>query len=154
MNHSLSVIGKQLRDRLDGDMLRGLSKQDVPAAAYGGTPSKKVEGDKFSPIKTVTVQETIKRSPEVVVTTQQVRVEHTKWFDASKYEPGQPGVFEVDRVHQFDNPEIVGPRRFSYFNGKQFGPLSTNPEAAFNERFNVSSLSSSIKSFRGLKEAS
>lgn len=141
------ALAAHLRSRLDNPHIADFAKHVAAAAG------RKVEGDKFAPIKTVTVEETIKRAPEVVVSTQMVRVEHTKWFDTAKYEPGQPGVFEVDRIHQFDTPDVVGPRRFSYFNGKQFGPIATNPTSAYNERFNVSSLSGSIKAFRGLREA-
>lgn len=142
---ALSAYGAALREKLDGDMLRGLVDPRT-------IQPRKVEGDKFAPIKAVEVTEKVVEKREVT-RVDHVRVEHTKWYDTAKYEPGQPGVFEVDRVHQFDNPDIIGPRRFSYFNGKQFGPISTNPDSAYAERFNVSSLSSSIRAFRGLKEA-
>lgn len=79
-----------------------------------------------------------------------VGIATTKWFDSTKREPGQPGVFEVNAVHQFDGDDA--PRRFSYFNGKQFGPISTSVEGAYAERFNVSSLTAGITHFRGLSE--
>lgn len=79
-----------------------------------------------------------------------VGIATSKWFKTSKYEPGQPGVFEVNAVHQFDAADA--PRRFSFFNGKQFGPISTTAEGAYAERFNVSCLTAGITHFRGLSE--
>jgi len=109
-----------------------------------------VDGDVYAPVKRVEETTTVK-VPQTTTDVKHVRVEHTKWFNAETQEPGQPGVFEVDRVVQFDG-EPVGPRRFSYFNGRKFGPISTTPEQAFLERFNFSVLSASIKKFRGLSE--
>ena len=79
-----------------------------------------------------------------------VEIESTKWYNTETHGPGQPGVFEVNTVKQFDSED--SPRRFSYFNGKQFGPISSTPEGAFRERFNHSVLSAGITRFRGLKE--
>lgn len=79
---------------------------------------------------------------------QSVEIDSTKWFSAAKKEPGQPGVFEVNALSQFDTE--ASPRRFSFFNGKSFGPISSTPEGAFRERFNFSSLTSGITEFRGL----
>lgn len=139
---------------LESRAARRSIKPSYAAAEFSamGREVRKVAGDPLAPVKTVTTTEMVKRAPEAVTRTETVRVEHTKWFNADKYEPGQPGVFEVNRVHQFDG-EVPGPRRFSYFNGKKFGPISTKPESAFAERFNFSALSSSITQFRGLSEA-
>jgi hypothetical protein len=150
MNNAQSAIGKALRDKLDGDMLRGLSKEQIVATVYGGRPTPKIEGDKFAPIKVVESTVTTK-VPETTVTREVVRVEHTKWFDFSKFEPGQPGIFEVDRPHIYDG-EQQAPRRFAYWLGRRFGPISVNPDMAYRARFHPSALSESIKAFRGLKE--
>lgn len=74
----------------------------------------------------------------------------TDWHNASTKEPGQPGVFEVDPVTLDDSGEER--RRFSYFDGKKFGPLSTSVEGAYRERFNHSTLSSTITKWRGYAE--
>lgn len=79
-----------------------------------------------------------------------VDVESTDWFNAAKKEPGQPGVFEVNPVEQFENEPA--PRRFSFFNGKAYGPIEPTPEAAYSSRFGKSGLSNTITAFRGLSE--
>jgi hypothetical protein len=91
-------------------------------------------------VKTITIEHSVN---------QRVEIENTKWFDAETTEPGQPGVFEVEGVKVFDDgTEVV--RRFSYFNGKRFGPIASTPEYAHRERFNNSALV--VSKFRGLKE--
>lgn len=121
----------------------GLSVGDM-AAAYGGF----IPGDKFAPVKQVNIERVEKVTN---VDTSLARIEHTKWFDAATKIPGQPGVFEVNSVSTFDTDE-TGPRRFSYHNGRDFGPVMASPADAFAARFNKASLQSSITAFRGLSE--
>ena len=77
----------------------------------------------------------------------------TRWFSYVEEEPGQPGVFEVDPVMAYDINTESAIRRFSYFNGKQFGPTCVTPEDAFHYRFVKVRLSSSpIQAWRGLSQ--
>lgn len=99
----------------------------------------------MNPIKFVEAQETI-----VVEGIKSVEIDNTKWFDAAKKEPGQPGVFEVNPVSVFDGEDQA--RRFSYFDGKKFGPVSSTPRLAFDIRFTASTQAASIAAFRGLAE--
>lgn len=98
----------------------------------------------MNPIKVVEVEYS-----ETFSGQQRVEIENTAWFDHAKKEPGQPGVFEVDPVQQFDDGTDVI-RRFSFFNGKRFGPIASSPEAAYRERFGKTHLI--VASFRGLVE--
>ena len=80
-----------------------------------------------------------------------VPVECTDWFSYFRKEPGQPGVFEVNGKPVFDNEDC--PRRFSFFNGKAFGPIKPTPDDAYDARFEVSLFGDTIHLFRGLVEA-
>lgn len=81
----------------------------------------------------------------------EVEIESSDWFNASKKEPGQPGVYEVNALTNFDL--VVSPRRFAYFNGKAFGSIADTPSMAYACRFDKSSLGHTITAFRGLVQA-
>jgi hypothetical protein len=72
----------------------------------------------------------------------------TRWFDASTTEPGQPGAFEVDPVRLTDDPTEDPVARFSFFNGKTFGPVAHSPAAAYALRFGTARIEP--RAFRGL----
>jgi hypothetical protein len=86
-----------------------------------------------------------------------VTIESTDWFNTAKKEPGQPGVFEVNPVAEFDTvtddqETELNCRRYSYFNGKTFGPIASSVQRAFESRFEKSALGHTITAFRGLVE--
>jgi hypothetical protein len=91
-----------------------------------------------------------KQVEQTILRTERVEIASTKWFNAETHEPGQPGVFEVNPVPQYDTAE--GDQRFSFFNGKSFGPVSPSTQGAYNARFEKSKLGSTITQFRGLVE--
>lgn len=139
----------------DYDKARNLRKMAEFALAYGGTSIGRIassspslqslpkEAPNMNPTTTKTV--TIEHK-----TTQRVEIENTKWFDAETTEPGQPGVFRVNPVVVADGAE--GQTRYSYFNGKSFGPVKLSVDAAYTSRFDKSTLASTITHFQGLKE--
>ena len=88
------------------------------------------------------------------VHTQVVDIEFTPWFSMAKKLPGQPGVYEVNGVAVFDDEPVA--RRFSYHNGRYFGPVRSTPAAAFAARLAIPTVAiqQSVKEFRGLVEAS
>lgn len=142
------IIITPYRDSIYHDMVR--------ADRHGGTvtgrlssstpnPSNTPKGLNVNPTITKLVTESIERT-----STKTLIIENTEWFDNATQEPGQPGVFEVDPVIVADGAE--GQRRFSYFNGKSFGPVKLDATSAYAARFEKSDLSASILKFRGLKE--
>lgn len=78
-----------------------------------------------------------------------IEVESTRWHDFASKEPGQPGVFEVDPLQLDDGGEEL--RRFSFFNGKDFGPVMQTPSDAHEARFGRRI--APVTKFRGLVEA-
>jgi hypothetical protein len=78
----------------------------------------------------------------------QVTTARTRWFTTETTEPGQPGVFEVDPVRLTDDPTEDPVARFSFFNGRDFGPIAHSPAAAYALRFHSFGLTP--RAFRGL----
>jgi hypothetical protein len=76
-------------------------------------------------------------------------IDNTDWFNASKKEPGQPGVFEVDPLSLDDKGDEL--RRFAFFNGKDFAAVMQTPGDAYAARFDKRV--SPVTRFRGLVEA-
>lgn len=83
------------------------------------------------------------------MSTKIVAIDTTKFFSALTHEPGQPGVFEVDPA-VLDCAGTEAPR-YSYFNGKDYGPLALTPEQAYAGRFGKRKTPVCV--FRGLVEA-
>jgi hypothetical protein len=82
------------------------------------------------------------------MSTKIVAIESTDWFDARKKLPGQPGVFEVDPILVDVGPGIP---RYSYHNGRDFGPVALSVEDAFKHR--LGGRATEVTKFRGLVEA-
>lgn len=61
-----------------------------------------------------------------------VAIETTEWFDATAFQPGQPGVYEVDPIIPDVGHTIW---RYSYHNGRDWGPVAHSIEEAFKYRF-------------------
>ncbi len=93
----------------------------------------------------------IKQVTVEVTNSQRVEIESTKWFDAASTEPGQPGVFRVNAVEEYDDNDQEC-QRYSFFNGKVFGPIKQSAYQAYVERFGKSTLGHTITHFQGLKE--
>lgn len=129
---------------LDIETIRGLDLwgSDYPGAPNTGSITIKKEST-VNPITSKTVK-------YEAVRTERAEIENTKWFDNATHYPGQPGVFEVDPIVVADGAE--GQRRFSYHNGRDFGPVKLSPAAAADARFEKSKLAGDIKRFRGLVE--
>lgn len=79
----------------------------------------------------------------------------TRWHStlADATTPGQPGVFEVNKVDTFDSDFTAYiPRRFSFWNGHAWGPVAPTPELAHQRRLNFAdpAITATITAFRGL----
>ena len=76
-----------------------------------------------------------------------VAIETTDWFDARKKLPGQPGVFEVDPLIPDVGTMIP---RYSYHNGRNFGPVTFTVDDAF--KYRLAGRITEVTKFRGLVE--
>lgn len=72
----------------------------------------------------------------------------TRWYKHGTHEPGQPGVFAVDDLVLDDSGKSVP--RYSYWNGKDFGPVMLHAYSAYGNRFGARR--SPVTVFRGYTE--